>query len=645
MTTTKVTFFNLFLMLSVGVFAGATPSADAAAAGSSRGEYLAEHGYIVPPDEVKIDQYIASIDYGYPIPESGIGVYVYTGNRTISPTGGRELVHIGVKGSKVEFDQLPPLNLAFVIDNSGSMAEERKLEWVKDAFDVFLDRVRPVDFVSLVIFNSRAETLFRSTRMDSEEVREQFKRAVQSIEPGGGTNLNAGLVRGYQEVQQNYRTDYTNRVLFLTDGMGDADRTLELARTHRYLGINVSTIGVGDQFDAELMTQIAAEGGGSSRFISDPEEMQEIFGDELDRMIVPAARNVQLRLLLSPGITMDETWGYRHEIDGPEITYTMPTVHNWDYETILLRLNCPASIPGSVREFGTLTVSYDTLDGGHVDLAPVEISASVSEHDQPLSGVSTYRVIQSSAMLEFAEAMKEIGTIFYADSSGDQVDRATVSEALERTRQAKAALVSARRRIDNIGFEDELAILENYFETLGRYAEMSPSDLSEFSDDVSLAISHPTRTTIDHLSNMFREIAVHLEVPGMTVAVAPFFIRTNVLYPDAFNDGMRAYIQNVSTTVLASESGMLLVDTGQIEHELSILGLGYDDLRDTIRALEVAERLGTDAIVTGNMLEMTDSFVLFARVIHGETEQVLAAAQVVMDKDMVLDDLLGPSDS
>ena len=196
-----------------------------------------------------------------------------------------------------------------------------------------------------------------------------------------------------------------------------------------------------------------------------------------------------------------------------------------------------------------------------------------------------------------------------------------------------------------VGFEDELEILDNYFITLGSYAEMEEPELRGIVDDDSLPVSHPTRTTLDHLDNLFHEVAVHLEGTGLSVAVAPFFIRTNLLYPEQFNDGMRGYIQNVSTTVLATEAGMSLVDSGRIESELSLLGLGYDDLRDTMKALEVAERLGTDAIVTGNMLEMTESFVVFARVIHRETSEVLAAAQVVMDKEMVLDDLLGPSDS
>ena len=76
------------------------------------------------------------------------------------------------------------MNLVFVIDHSGSMADADKLDWVKDSFDIFIERVRDVDYVSLVIFDDRASVVFPATRMDSREVRMRFKRAVHSIPSG-----------------------------------------------------------------------------------------------------------------------------------------------------------------------------------------------------------------------------------------------------------------------------------------------------------------------------------------------------------------------------------------------------------------------------------------------------------------------------
>ena len=163
-------------------------------ASEERGIYLAERGMIVPPDEIYIDSYIGSIDYSYPIPASSdFGVSMYSGHRQLSVDGQEEIIQIGIQAGKEDFEELPPMNLAFVIDHSGSMADADKLDWVKDAFDIFIEQVRDVDYVSLVIFDDRALVVFPATRMDSREVRMQFKRAVHSIYPGGKS---AGRLKG-----------------------------------------------------------------------------------------------------------------------------------------------------------------------------------------------------------------------------------------------------------------------------------------------------------------------------------------------------------------------------------------------------------------------------------------------------------------
>ena len=88
------------------------------------------------------------------------------------------------------------MNLAFVIDRSGSMADADKLTWVKDAFDIFIQQVRSVDYVSLVIFNDTAHVVFPATRMNSSANRMRFRQVVHSIHPVGSTNIRAGLTLG-----------------------------------------------------------------------------------------------------------------------------------------------------------------------------------------------------------------------------------------------------------------------------------------------------------------------------------------------------------------------------------------------------------------------------------------------------------------
>jgi Ca-activated chloride channel family protein len=125
----------------------ANGGSEAAASTTGHGKYLAGQGIIIPPQQVYVDSYIASVDYRYPIPEESIGLTLYSGHRQISNKGQEEIIQVGIQGGKVEFDELPPMNIAFVIDKSGSMGSQDKMDWVKESFYIFIESVRESDFV------------------------------------------------------------------------------------------------------------------------------------------------------------------------------------------------------------------------------------------------------------------------------------------------------------------------------------------------------------------------------------------------------------------------------------------------------------------------------------------------------------------
>ena len=244
------------------VVASAVAFGGAAAEGASpnRGAYLSRSGYIIHPDEVKIEQYIAQRDYDYPLPDfDDLNVITATGINTENA-----YILVGLKGKKVPFSDLPPLNITFCIDRSGSMSPV--MPWVKSCFYIFIDRVRTGDIVSLVDMNTNAQTLIPPTQIESDADRTTFKRQVDRITANGGTDVYAGIQQSYKEVEKNYQFGYVNRVVILTDGMHNFGEMinkdiLDLASEYRKKGINISSVLLGIEADTGLMVDVAVSVG------------------------------------------------------------------------------------------------------------------------------------------------------------------------------------------------------------------------------------------------------------------------------------------------------------------------------------------------------------------------------------------------
>jgi hypothetical protein len=321
-------------------------------------------------------------------------------------------MQIGLKGRQDSFASLPPLNIAFVIDKSGSMLDYDKMDWVKDSFRVFADQVRPQDFISLVIFDTSAKVLIPSRRIRNYQDKQEFIRVVNGIQAVGGTNVYDGMSLGYTQVVANFSREYINRVICLTDGehnsggMGRQD-ILNLAERYNNQNINISTIALGANADISLMVDTAIKGGGSSRFISDHATMVKTFGSELDRLLVPVARMLKMDLTLSNGVMLKETWGYEHTVSGNVVHYTLDTIHNGDYETMVAEVQINPREPASMT-LGNFTLEY--MDSSNVSRRmgpyPIVLDASAMRN----SGViNDPRIKESEGYIVLGRSLQNLG--------------------------------------------------------------------------------------------------------------------------------------------------------------------------------------------------------------------------------------------
>lgn len=659
----KLSIALFLFLISVSLWAGGEQEA---AASAVRGKYLAGQGIIIPPGEVHINSYIAQIDYHYPDPVEALGINLYSGHYQLYASGQEEVIHIGIQGRKLDFEDLPPMNLAFVIDKSGSMAAEEKMDWVKDAFDIFIEKVRDIDFVSLVVFDNDAGLVFPTTRMSSRDRRLEFKRAVNSVEPGGGTNLMAGLELGYQQVMANYRSEYTNRVLFLTDGVGESQGILEMAETYKDMDINVSTIGVGTDFDLNLMVDIAKRGGGSSRFISDREEMEETFGSELDRMVVPVARNLSMKLELLQPAEVLETWGYNNQVRGNTILYSQDTLHHRDYETILARVCFREGTALGNQEIARFSIEYNDLNGNAHISGPHVLRADFVDKENPVTGFTSGMVLQSGTMMRFAKSLLTIGELYYScraeiseinnmkDSlwreggaeSYDMISSpeimgleeavaAKMRRAVEITSVMKKELINTKLRLDNEGFDDEITIMEHYIRILGQDLEWAQPKMQEVLYDREIAPQVRERPLEEHLENLFREMTCDLKLKDRgVVAISGFIGKTGE------SSGLTELLNEMAVTEIGKIDTLTLVERERLGDLLVEQNLSLSGLTDTSTAIEIGRLLSASYLITGSVIEMESSVVIFGRIINVESGEIESAAQVIVPRDRDIRQLL-----
>jgi len=195
------------------------------------------------------------------------------------------------------------LNLAIVLDKSGSMYAARKLDYVKDAVQFVIDQLRPTDLCSIIAFADKARVLIPSGQLYDKEQAKRMIRNIDQVDVGSGTEMLKGITAAIEQVRNAFAPDRMNHVVLLTDGLTQAEKKckekcIEGARD----GVSFSTIGVGDDFNEELLLDIANSCKGKSYYIDDPRDIPQIFAQELAGVQSVVVKNPRLKVKLSKDI-------------------------------------------------------------------------------------------------------------------------------------------------------------------------------------------------------------------------------------------------------------------------------------------------------------------------------------------------------
>ncbi|ANV91751.1 vWA domain-containing protein [Picosynechococcus sp. PCC 8807] len=261
-----------------------------------------DDGQLPPVDAVRLEEMINYFTYDYPAPDD----QPFAINTELSQAPWQpqhQLLRIGIKGQEIENEALPPSNLVFLFDVSGSMNDPDKLPLLKSAFRLLVNELRPEDRVSIVVYAGAAGLVLPST---SGAEKETILAALDNLEAGGSTAGGEGIELAYQEAAENFLDNGNNRIILATDGdfnvgmSSDAEliRLIEQKR-EQDIFLTVLGFGTGNLKDAK-MEQLANNGNGNYAYIDNILEAKKVLVTEMGGTLLTLAKDVKIQVEFNP---------------------------------------------------------------------------------------------------------------------------------------------------------------------------------------------------------------------------------------------------------------------------------------------------------------------------------------------------------
>jgi Ca-activated chloride channel family protein len=305
--------------------------------------------------------------------------------KTQLEAGRDQTVDVLIRITPPEIDSVigrrPRLNFCIVLDRSGSMGGE-KIVRAREAASYCLDQLLPVDRVSMVIFDDVIDVLIPSQLAEHKSA---LKERVAHIEARGSTALHEAWVRGGMQVSEYLTDGAVNRVLLITDGQANVgltntDEIVTQAMGLFRRGVSTSTIGIGEDFQEDLLMPMAQAAGGNAWHVKQPEDMQRICSVEMEGLIAQVAHTITLGLIPSDGVRLSDVL---NDFEMNETgRYKLPNLQAGSPVDVLAQLRVPAQAAGTKRHLLDLRLGY----------TPQEARSA--------------EVIRQSVEVEFAEASK-----------------------------------------------------------------------------------------------------------------------------------------------------------------------------------------------------------------------------------------------
>jgi len=331
--------------------------------------------------------------------------------------------------------QRPSVNLAFVLDRSGSMAGE-KIYLAKKAVAQAIGRLKTDDRFAVVVYDDQIDVVIRSTRA-TPEAKQDAIRLLDGIDARNQTNLGEGWLRGCEQVASQLMDEGVNRCLLLTDGLAnvgitDRDELANHAAELRKRGVQTTTFGLGADFDEVLLQAMSTAGGGNFYYITDARQINDFITSEVGEALDVVARDVRLDVTAPAGVTVESLSPFAVDERGGRTVISLGSLVAEQVVQVVLRLNFPLGEMG--RETGVV----------------LSLSGEESESESLSWEYADGRT--NDAQERNAEVDRAVATVFAARARQE----ATALNRAGNYPAAQAALASVAKRIRTYAGRDQL---------------------------------------------------------------------------------------------------------------------------------------------------------------------------------------------
>ncbi|MFN8578035.1 MAG: VWA domain-containing protein [Candidatus Sericytochromatia bacterium] len=256
-----------------------------------------------PKDAVRIEEMLNYFTYNYPQP-TGKDPFSINLDMTQSPWNKEnKIVRVGLQGKKIDTKKMPPANIVFLIDTSGSMEDENKLPLLKSAYKLLVNELREQDRVSIVAYAGSAGVVLEPT---SGIYKDKIIQAIDNLQAGGSTAGGEGIELAYKLAEQSFKENGNNRVILATDGdfnvgASSEGELIRLIEEKRQKGVFLSVLGFGmGNYKDSKMEQLADKGNGNYAYIDSIKEAKKVFVEQMGSTLLTIAKDVKIQIEFNP---------------------------------------------------------------------------------------------------------------------------------------------------------------------------------------------------------------------------------------------------------------------------------------------------------------------------------------------------------